>query len=90
MGLTIDSADLGKIIYWLVAGHLEPRPPLCDRCGHGAYHHRLDDAANLSPTDPAARFRCVWPRPDGPSVQMCDCPDWTGDLPADSDGSAGA
>ena len=48
----------------------------CARCRHGAYHHRLDDSLNVSPVDPAAKFRCVWPLPDR-SPQECDCPDFT-------------
>ena len=50
----------------------------CGRCGHTAYHHRLDDSKNVSPVDPAAAFRCVWPMPDR-LPQQCDCPEFTPD-----------
>ena len=41
--------------------------PKCARtgCGHTADDHRLDDATNVSPVDPLAKFRCV----------VCACPD---------------
>jgi hypothetical protein len=49
----------------------------CTRCGHPDHWHRLDDATNVSPTDPAAKFRCVGydcdvggPLPSRP----CNCP----------------
>lgn len=47
----------------------------CGRCGHSPDAHRLDDALNLSPTDPRAEFRCV-----GPDLAGCDqaCPDFDG------------
>lgn len=48
--------------------------PLCVRCGHAAYYHRLDDASGFSPGDPGAPFRCVWPMPDV-YPQVCACPD---------------
>ena len=47
----------------------------CNRCGHGAWFHRLDDAVNVAPDDPKAQFRCIWPLPDGPAVRLCTCPD---------------
>lgn len=49
----------------------------CKRCGHGPDDHRLDSSTNVSPTDPAAMFRCIghvegdrWVSTD------CDCPDY--------------
>ncbi len=44
----------------------------CERedCRHGPTDHRLDDASNVAPTDPAARFRCLIPG--------CGCPDFAG------------
>jgi hypothetical protein len=42
----------------------------CSRCGHGGHWHRLDDATNLGPCDPGARFRCL-----GPAFVGCPCPD---------------
>ena len=47
----------------------------CARCGHVAYSHRLDDAKNVSPADPEAKFRCIWPGPDV-FPPDCDCPDF--------------
>lgn len=32
---------------------------LCARCAHPSDWHRLDDALNISPTDPTAPFRCI-------------------------------
>lgn len=49
-------------------------PQTCTRCGHRDYFHRLDDAQNVGPTDPAALFRCIYPAPDG-WPPACDCPD---------------
>lgn len=31
----------------------------CYACGHPPSWHRLDDGKNVSPTDPAAEFRCI-------------------------------
>jgi hypothetical protein len=61
---------------WCVDQLLFNEYPKCDRCGHGDHFHRLDDATNVSPTDPEAKFRCIWPLPEGPPVQLCDCPDY--------------
>lgn len=49
----------------------------CARCGHDADHHRLDDAQNVGPTDPAALFRCL----GGSSFGGCSqgCPDYVAD-----------
>lgn len=33
--------------------------PVCARCGHTSDWHRLDDALDLDPTDPATPFRCL-------------------------------
>ena len=33
--------------------------PACQRCGHPADWHRLDDSLNLDPTDPETPFRCI-------------------------------
>lgn len=44
-------------------------------CGHISDSHRLDDAMNVSPTDPTADFRCI--------IEGCTCPDMllsSGDL----------
>ncbi len=64
--------------------------PKCVRCTHTAYHHRLNDALNISPVDPGAKFRCVWPMPDEmpkppydpDDPRGCDCPDFM--VPADA------
>lgn len=47
----------------------------CERCGHFACQHRLDDSTNVSLTDPAAEFRCL-----GPGLDGCEdsCPDFVG------------
>lgn len=39
----------------------------CERifCRHSSSRHSLDDAQNVGPTDPGAKFRC----------QECECPD---------------
>ena len=45
-------------------------PRDCASCGHSSDDHRLDDALNIGPCDPAARFRCI----------LCRCPSFdTGD-----------
>lgn len=31
----------------------------CARCGHHSDWHRLNDALNVGPLDPGARFRCL-------------------------------
>lgn len=53
----------------------------CKRCGHSPDWHRLDDASNVSPTDPAAEFRCYGydvtaPGPPHQPGDLCDCPDY--------------
>lgn len=47
-------------------------------CGHSSDWHRLDDATNVSPTDPAAEFRCLGfdPAASGPPQRRCNCPDF--------------
>lgn len=58
----------------------------CARCDHLADWHRLDDALNIAPTDPRARFRCIGydceadgaPPPDDP----CSCPQFV--VPAEA------
>lgn len=40
----------------------------CQRCGHSSKYHRLDDAKNLGPVDPGAKFRCI--------IEECGCPDF--------------
>lgn len=61
----------------------EPLPP-CDRCGHPADWHRLDDSLNLDPTDPATPFRCIGYdcMAPGKPLEGCTsrCPDYV--LPA--------
>lgn len=49
----------------------------CLRCGHTSDWHRLDDAQNVGPCDPAALFRCLGfdPMASGPPTRRCDCPD---------------
>jgi hypothetical protein len=49
----------------------------CVRCGHSSDDHSLDDALNLGPCDPGAKFRCTWPvKHEGAGVEfLCDCPD---------------
>jgi hypothetical protein len=53
----------------------------CIRCGHPPDWHRLDDSTNVSPTDPAAEFRCIGydceaPGPWPAGGRACDCPDY--------------
>lgn len=50
----------------------------CERCDHSPDWHRLDDAQNVGPTDPEAKFRCLGYdcEKDGPHVGGCDCPDY--------------
>jgi len=45
----------------------------CERCGHSPEWHRLDDALNIDPSDPAAEFRCL-----GKDFTGCaqSCPDF--------------
>jgi hypothetical protein len=47
----------------------------CQRCGHTGNLHRLDDAQNVGPTDPAALFRCLGydPALPAPPVAATDC-----------------
>jgi hypothetical protein len=54
-----------------------PHLARCARCGHEADHHRLDDAQNVSPLDPAALFRCLG------GAQLRGCPDACPDYVAD-------
>ena len=56
----------------------------CERpgCGHSSSRHSLDDAQNVSPADPAAKFRCnigltVVDRNHGET--LCGCPDMIGE-----------
>jgi hypothetical protein len=63
---------------------IQPTDP-CQRCGHKADDHRLDDSRNISPADPNAEFRCLgvdW-------LKGCDqqCPDFVG---ADDTAKVGA
>ncbi len=49
----------------------------CKRCGHGPDDHRLDDSTNVSPTDPAAMFRCVGHQEGARWIATgCGCPDY--------------
>lgn len=48
-----------------------PFRDLCVRCDHTSDEHRLDDAQNVGPTDPEAKFRCLGVELKG----GCDCPD---------------
>jgi hypothetical protein len=53
-------------------------------CGHSPDWHRLDDASNISPTDPAAMYRCYGydveaPGPSHEPGELCQCPDYIGD-----------
>ncbi len=55
----------------------------CQWCGHPADWHRLDSATNVSPNDPAAKFRCLGydcekAGPVPKSGRACDCPDYRG------------
>lgn len=62
-------------------GDSSPLPP-CARCGHPADWHRLDDSLNVSPTDPAAEFRCIGHDCTAPGpLTPCDvaCPDYEED-----------
>ena len=55
----------------------------CERCKHPQDWHRLDDSTNVSPTDPAAKFRCIGydcEAPGPPKHNACDCPDFVDDL----------
>lgn len=53
---------------------------LCQRCEHPASWHRLDDSTNVSPVDPAAKFRCIGydcEKPGSPpTTDRCTCPDF--------------
>lgn len=53
---------------------------LCQRpaCGHPPSWHRLDDATNVSPVDPKAKFRCIGYDCEaaGPPQPPCGCPDY--------------
>lgn len=56
--------------------------PPCGRCGHSPDWHRLDDSKNISPTDPAAEFRCLGYdcEADGPlpaNGRACWCHDYS-------------
>lgn len=70
----------------------------CRRCEHPADWHRLDDGSNVSPTDPAAEFRCIgydcttdggFPKPDARYEygRACDCPDFVEPDGHEDDGS---
>jgi len=51
----------------------------CGRCGHPRDWHRLDDALNISPTDPDAPFRCIgYDCEIGGPILACaaKCPDY--------------
>lgn len=52
----------------------------CQLCDHPSDWHRLDDSKNISPTDPAAKFRCIGydctRNYSSPIVGDCDCPDY--------------
>lgn len=74
-----------------------PGPCLRPRCGHPPSWHRLDDASDAGPSDPAALYRCVGYDPTAPGPPPapgtgCGCPDmvrepdprpddWTGRWP---------
>lgn len=51
---------------------VDSREP-CLHCEHESRWHRLDDALNVSPVDPEARFRCL-----GVEFKGCyaDCADF--------------
>lgn len=68
--------DVRKVLLWLVERSFPPGKEPCNRCGHSRDDHRLDDALDLDVTDPKTPFRCVFPQPNGPAVQLCDCPDY--------------
>jgi hypothetical protein len=77
-------ADFGVGAEWRVLAWLVEREigvgagDVCDRCGHGSFTHRSDDSTNVSPVDPHAEFRCVWPMTvdSAPVVHLCACPDF--------------
>ena len=59
--------------------HTRTYTNLCDRCEHPQSWHRLDDAKNISPTDPAAEFRCIGYDCEvggKPPKHPCTCPDY--------------
>lgn len=77
--MTLANDQVIIVLAWLVNRLLQdPEPERCNRCGHSTYFHRLDDVTDVSPIDPDAEFRCIWPQPDGPPVQLCDCPGFVG------------
>ena len=74
----LSPVEVTRVLAWLVEQSPDLKVPTfsegeCRCCGHGPYFHRLDDAANIAPNDPAAKFRCIWPEPEGPAVQICAC-----------------
>ena len=58
--------------------------PDCARCGHPASWHRLNDALDVGPVDPRARFRCLSHDPEADTLDLpddrhtCTCPDYIG------------
>jgi len=73
---------LAKALIWLLDRAVSSSGEKCAGCGHGADDHRLDDGTNVSPTDPQAKFRCVWPIPRGPVVRCCFCPNFVREMPS--------
>lgn len=71
-----DYEGLRRSVLWLMERSVMQTFPRCGRCGHGETHHRLDDGKNVPPTSPDAKFRCVFPAPDGPPHPLCDCHDF--------------
>lgn len=63
------------------ADQIQPSGPcIRPRCGHPADWHRIDDAANLGPTDPGVLFRCIGYDPTQPGPppkpgEGCGCED---------------
>jgi len=52
---------------------------MCRACGHPGRWHRLDDTTNVSPVDPAAKFRCIGydcEHVGRPGRCDIDCPDF--------------
>lgn len=78
MPRALNPGDQDKVLAWLVERVL-PDPPIdmtvdwstCANCGHRPHFHRQ---SGPTVANPAIMYRCIWPSPDGPEVEMCACP----------------
>ena len=67
--------DFRTAVMWLMERALGHTVPACNRCGHARNCHRIDDSIDVEDIS-AAPTRCIWPMPEGPAVQLCDCPNF--------------